>query len=175
MAKVDIANPINISKLHLEIKEKIFEDIRNRRIFGKICLWQNYMIIEFYNKFPKNLREQIDLVIENLVNENVFELSTYGYKLTSSGEDLIYDCDYYNINTIIEKILVYFRDNDYYENYRWPVLTAMAFSKTLTVYEERLFNAAINEMLQDRLLDYDESRYSYIITKKCQQRMFGLE
>lgn len=174
MDKVDLINPISISKIHLEIKEKIFEDIRNRRIFGKICLWQSYMIIEFYNKYPKNLREQIDLVIKNLVNENVFEPNTHGYKLTTSGEELIYECDYYNVSTVIEKILGYFRDNDYYENYRWPALTAMAFSNTLNVYEERLFNAAINEMLRDGLLDCDESRRSYVLTKKCQQRMFGL-
>lgn len=175
MSAIITSKKNNKSRFRLGIKNKIFEDIRNRRIFGARSLWQFYMVREFYATYPKELEEQIDLSIKELENEHIFERNKHGYKLTSEGEALIYESDIYSIDTTIEKILKYLRENNYYENFRWPTLTAMSFSGKLNVYEERLFKAAIDKMLENKLFDYDDTHNSYIVTHKCQQKMFGLD
>lgn len=174
MDDIDILNKNKMSSLRAEIKSKIFEDIRNRRLFGKKYLWQFYMIREFYAKYPKKLREEIDISIQELEDDHILEPNDHGYKLTSDGEKLVYDNNLYSIESTIEKILIYLRENSYYENFRWPLLTALSFSETLNVYEERLFNEAIKKMVEDKLFEYDESHLSYIVTHKCEQTMFGL-
>lgn len=175
MSTIDVLKENNMSRIRAEIKSNIFVDIRNRRLFGTRCLWQFYMVRDFYSKYPKELEEQIDIVINRLKNEHIFEQNNYDYKLTSEGEALIYESDIYSIDTTIEKILKYLRENNYYENSRWPILTAMSFSDKLNVYEERLFKAAIDKMLEYKLFDYDDIHNSYIVTHKCQQKMFGLD
>ena len=175
MSAIYTSKKNNKSKFRSEIRSKIFEDIRKRRLFGTRCLWQFYMVRDFCATYPKELEEQIDLSIKELENEHIFERNKHGYKLTSEGEALIYESDIYSIDTTIEKILNYLRENNYYENYRWPFLTAMSFSDKLNVYEERLFKAAIDKMLEYKLFDYDDIHNSYIVTHKCQQKMFGLD
>ena len=175
MVEIDITNSMKYVKLRSQIKERIFEDIRNRKLFGFRCLWQFYMVIDFCRKFPKNLLDQVDLAIKELVEENIFEENNFGYKLTTKGEDLVYENELYSVDSVIQNTLIYFRDHQYFENVRWPFLTAMSYSEKLVVYEQRLFKDALNKMIDDGLLQIDEPHNAYVVTKKCQDLIFGLK
>lgn len=133
------------------------------------------MIRELRNKYPKDLRVQVDLTINELVDGGIFELHEHGYKITPTGEEIIYDNDYYTIDRVINKILVYFRDNNYFENSIWPRLTAMAFCNNLNAYGQRLFDPAIEKMTNNGLLGVDDIHNGYVLKKKCENVMYGLE
>ena len=175
METIDFSNELKMTELRLQIKEKVFEEIRNKKLFGAKCLWQTYMVRDFMNAYPIELRNQVNLVINELVNNHILELNKHGYKLTSSGEEIVYESDFYTIDEVINTILIYFREKNYYKNSRWPRLTALSFCEELIVYEQRLFKPAINKMLKEDLLVFDDSNNAYVITDKCQNKMFGLE
>ncbi len=175
MATTDDKKDLKMDKIRSEIKEGIFNDIREKKLFGKMCLWQSYMVRDFMNNYPRELREQVALVIGELVDDKILEPNEHGYKLTPRGEDLVYESNYYTVDDLINKIMIHFREKDYYENTRWPRLTAMSFFGGLIAYEQRLFDSAIKKMLDEDLLVFDEGNNAFVITKKCQNKMFGLE
>ena len=95
--------------------------------------------------------------------------------MTTKGEDLVYENELYSVDSVIQNILMYFRDHQYFENMRWPFLTAMSYSEKLVVYEQRLFKDALDKMIDDGMLQIDEPHYAYVVTKKCQDLIFGLK
>lgn len=61
MSAIYASKKNNKSRFRLEIRNKIFEDVRKRRLFGTKCLWQFYMVRDFYATYPKELEEQLDM------------------------------------------------------------------------------------------------------------------
>lgn len=174
MTTINIKDELKMAEFRSEIKEQIFEDIRDRKLFGKLNLWRTFMIRDFRNKYPKELREQVDLAIEELVKDNIFELNEHGYIVTPGGEETIYENSCYSVDSVITKILIHLRGAILFENSRWHRVTATNFRNELIVYEQRLFSQAINKMREEGLFLFDEINDAYIVTEKCQNTMFGL-
>lgn len=176
MSLIDALDEKRIASIRLELKSKIFEDIREKKLFGFICLWQTYMVKDFKNKLSKEQKEQLQPTINHLIVEGVFiRITGIGYKLTLDGEETVYKNNEYTVDKVVNKILIHLRDSNYICNVSWPKITAMTFLNELCVYEQRLFNSAINKMIDDDLFIDDDFNYAFIITKKCENKIFGLE
>lgn len=158
-----------------QIKDSIFDNIRSHELYGKINLWQDHMIKEVVSLFPKEYKSSIERVINDLISKGILEYNENGYLfLTEKGEEIVYKSDYYSVDRLKDKIFRYLRENNYFAGSRWPILTAHAYcEKELVVYEKRLFNKTIQSMIEDNFFDVDEINRDYILTKKCQGRMYS--
>ena len=125
-----------------EMKEAIFEDIKSKGLFGRMNLWQDIMKRDLQHKYPKSQWEQFDIAVDELMNDGIIRMADHGhYAITKEGEEIIYSNDYYLVETVIDKIILYFNEKGYAKGYEWPFIDAMLFCDKDLTFMKKDFSA----------------------------------
>ena len=175
MKEIELFNEKEEIALKTEMRESIFENIREHEVFGKTNQWQEYMVREVYYSYPPSMRGQLDLIIDELKREGILSINENGYlTITSEGEELVYESDYYDIDEVSNKILIYLRDNNYYANTIWKLSSYRHFYENeLCVYEKRLFDLAIQQLLS--LKNYSLMNPTIVIFSPKKEKTISIE
>jgi len=160
-------------KLKESIEKAIFDSIIKHELFGFKNIFDDYMIREVLNSFPKGYRNEVEAVINELLGKGLLELDERQYlRVTKKCQDLVFLSDYYTIDKLENKILSHLREFNYYADNVWYRLTYQSFcEKELNAYEKYIFINAIDKMIDDSVFECD-SESNLKLTKTGEEKIY---